>query len=213
MASRSPRSSRTWRPTPSCSSQRPATTAEMQAAIDWFAINGVHIITRSLGAPYDGPGDGTGPLDTVVDYAAAHGITWFNSGGNDAAFGYGRFTDGVGRWLRRLPQRVRRRHDAARRSTERRRCLRRHPLGNDWYLPPNAVTDYSVEVWQGTSESSATFVQTFDDPQINGAPPLEVVDEFFTVGAPVRRCSCGSVRAPTTCRRRRTRSRWPPSTE
>ncbi|HZX56314.1 MAG TPA: hypothetical protein VFE86_16625, partial [Ilumatobacteraceae bacterium] len=72
-----------------------ATTAETQAAIDWFVQNGVHIITRSLGAPYDGPGDGTGPLDAVVDSATARGITWFNSGGNDAAFGYGRYTDGV----------------------------------------------------------------------------------------------------------------------
>ena len=80
-----------------------ATTAETQAAIDWFGANGVHLLTRSLGAPYDGPGDGTGPLDTVVDYAAARGITWFNSGGNDAAFGYGRYTDGVdASWLHRL---------------------------------------------------------------------------------------------------------------
>jgi len=47
------------------------TVAETQSAIDWFVANGVSIITRSLGAPYDGPGDGTGPLDSLVDYAAA----------------------------------------------------------------------------------------------------------------------------------------------
>ena len=40
-------------------------------------------------------GTGTGPLASVVDAAAAKGITWFNSGGNDAAGSYGRFTEGV----------------------------------------------------------------------------------------------------------------------
>ncbi len=107
-----------------------ATTAETQAAIDWFAHNGVHIVTRSLGAPYDGPGDGTGPLDAVVDYAAARSITWFNSGGNDAAF---RLRPIHRRRrclrLRRLLERSRRRHDVAHRPAERRRRLRRHPLG------------------------------------------------------------------------------------
>ena len=134
-----------------------ATTAETQAAIDWFALNDVHIITRSLGAPYDGPGDGTGPLDAVVDYATARGITWFNSGGNDAAFGYGRYTDGVDAsgyvdflngpgvdtMLRIDPQSGGVAFDGIR-------------WANDWNLPPNQVTDYSVEVWPGVSENSAT---------------------------------------------------------
>ncbi|MEP7202245.1 MAG: S8 family serine peptidase [Ilumatobacteraceae bacterium] len=159
-----------------------ATTAQTQAAIDWFVLNGVHIVTRSLGAPYDGPGDGTGPLDAVVDYAAARGITWFNSAGNDAAFGYGRYTDGidssgyvdflngpgVDTMLRVDPQNGGVAFDGIR-------------WANDWYLPPNAVTDYSVEVWQGNSESSATYLLTHDDPQTLGAPPLEIVDEFFNV--------------------------------
>jgi hypothetical protein len=162
-----------------------ATTAETQAAIDWFILNDVHIITRSLGAPYDGPGDGTGPLDTVVDYAAAHGITWFNSGGNDAASGYGRYTDGVDAggyvdflngpgidtMLRVDPQNGGVAFDGVR-------------WANDWYLPQNAVTDYSIEIWQGSSETSATFMLALDDPQTLGAPPLELVDEFFNVAGP-----------------------------
>jgi hypothetical protein len=160
-----------------------ATTAETQAAIDWFALNGVHVITRSLGAPYDGPGDGTGPLDAVVDYAAARGITWFNSGGNDAAFGYGRYSDGVDSsgyvdffngpgvdsMLRIDPQNGGVAFDGIR-------------WANDWNLPPNQVTDYSVEIWQGTNESSATKMLVLDDPQHAGAPPLEAVDEVFNVG-------------------------------
>ena len=160
------------------------TTAELQAAIDWFVLNGVHIVNRSIGAPYDGPGDGTGPLDAVVDHAAAHGITWFNSGGNDAAFGYGRYTDGVDAsgyvdflngpsvdtMLRIDPQNGGVVFDGIR-------------WANDWYLPPDAVTDYSVEIWRGTSESSATLMLTLDDPQTLGAPPLEAVDEVFDVSA------------------------------
>lgn len=65
-----------------------STASDLRAAIDWFAQNGVQIVTRSLGAALDGPGDGTGPLDSVVDYAAGLGITWFNSVGNDAVDDY-----------------------------------------------------------------------------------------------------------------------------
>ncbi len=161
-----------------------ADTAETQAAIDWFVANGVHIVTRSLGAPYDGPGDGTGPLDAVVDYAAARGITWFNSGGNDAAFGYGRYTNGVDAngfvdfdngpgvdtMLRIDPSDGGVAFDGIR-------------WANDWHLPPAQVTDYSVEVSQGTSETSRAYVTTLDDSQVNGAVPLEAVDANFTVAA------------------------------
>jgi Subtilase family len=159
-----------------------ATTAETQAAIDWFALNGVQIITRSLGAAYDGPGDGTGPLDAVVDYAADRGITWFNSGGNDAISGYGRYTEGVDSFgyvdflsgpgvdtmLRISPQSGGVAFDGIR-------------WANDWNLPPSEVTDYSIEVWQGANESSATQALTLDDPQDAGAPPLEAVDASFNV--------------------------------
>ena len=159
------------------------TTAETQAAIEWFVQNGVHIVTRSLGAPYDGPGDGTGPLDSVVDYASAHGITWFNSGGNDAAFGYGRYIDGVtadgyvdflngpgvDTMLRIAPQSGGVAFDGIR-------------WANDWHLPAGQVTDYSIEIWQGSSETSATFTGiVLNNPQNSGAPPLEAVDELFNV--------------------------------
>lgn len=160
-----------------------STTAETQAAIEWFVLNGVHIVNRSLGAPYDGPGDGTGPLDAVVDYAAAHGITWFNSGGNDAASGYGRYTDGVDAtgyvdflngsgvdtMLRIDPRDGGVAFDGIR-------------WANDWHLPAVQVTDYSVEIWQGISEASATFTGiVLNDAQNGGAPPLEAVDELFNV--------------------------------
>ena len=63
------------------------TTADMQAVVDGFAAQGVRIITRSLAAPYDGPGDGTGPIGAVVNSAIAKGMTWFNSAGNGAGTG------------------------------------------------------------------------------------------------------------------------------
>jgi subtilase family protein len=61
------------------------TTADLQAAVDYFAAQGVSVISRSLTAEYDGPGNGTGPLAQVIDNAVARGITWFNSAGNNAS--------------------------------------------------------------------------------------------------------------------------------
>ncbi len=71
------------------------TASDLQAAINWFDSMGVDIITRSLGAEYDGPGDGTGPVDAVVDDAVAKGMTFFNSAGNSAGGAYwrGSWTD------------------------------------------------------------------------------------------------------------------------
>lgn len=63
------------------------TTADLQAVVDGFAAQGVQIITRSLAAPYDGPGDGTGPIGDIVNDAIAKGMTWFNSAGNAAGTG------------------------------------------------------------------------------------------------------------------------------
>jgi subtilase family protein len=61
------------------------TTSDMQAAVDYFLANGVRIVTRSLTSAYDGAGDGTGPVATVINNAIHGGITWFNSAGNAAA--------------------------------------------------------------------------------------------------------------------------------
>ena len=63
------------------------TTADLQAAINYFASKGVQIVSRSLTAQYDGPGDGTGPIAQIVDSAVAQGMTWFNAAGNSAGSG------------------------------------------------------------------------------------------------------------------------------
>lgn len=74
-----------------------ATTSDLQAAVTYFAGQGVDIISRSLTAQYDGPGDGTGPIATVIDDAVANGMTWFNSAGNSASDGsfFGQYWRGV----------------------------------------------------------------------------------------------------------------------
>ncbi len=58
--------------------------ADLRAAIDWFAANGVRVVNRSLGGTYDGPGDGSGPYGAVASYAVRRGIAFFNSAGNHA---------------------------------------------------------------------------------------------------------------------------------
>ena len=74
------------------------TTPDHQAAVDYFAANGVQIISRSLTAEYDGRGNGTGALAEVVNSAVARGMTWFNSAGNSAGRGGGRGAYWRGQW-------------------------------------------------------------------------------------------------------------------
>ena len=180
-----------------------ATASDLRAAIDWFSQNNVPIVTRSLGASYDGPGDGTGPLGSVVDYAASLGITWFNSAGNDALAGYVRATvtssldypgasddgyvdfdrgAGVDTYLR-VNGNCFTQLDGVRWS--------------DWNLPIALRSDYGVEVYEPLTDPDAShrvphpfdptltlaeenfnptdlrLLSTIDSDQSNGAPPLE----------------------------------------
>ncbi|MDO8364551.1 MAG: S8 family serine peptidase [Actinomycetota bacterium] len=178
-----------------------ATTADLQAAVNWFKTKGVTILTRSLGSPYDGPGDGTGPLAAVVNSAVEQGITWFNSAGNDAVDAYVKrsvptnlagngYVDfdasaGTDTWLRLDGE-----------------CILLDGIrwANDWYLPTAQKTDYSVEFWEPTSDISGlgdtynptpaqvTAIDVFDNPGVQGvvddnqrlgANPLEAADLFF----------------------------------
>jgi hypothetical protein len=63
------------------------TASDLQAAVNYFASQGVDIVTRSLTSEYDGPGNGTGPIATVINNAVASGMTWFNAAGNAASDG------------------------------------------------------------------------------------------------------------------------------
>lgn len=133
------------------------TVTDLRAAIDWFAANGVTIMTRSLGSAYDGAGDGSGPLASAVNYAVSKNIVWFNSAGNEGEDAYLKKTvkattavdsgnyvnvnDGspaaspsVDTWLR----------------VDSYGCFFMDGVrwANDWYLPAAQRTDYSIEFWE-----------------------------------------------------------------
>ncbi len=182
------------------------TASDLWAAVDWFAANGVTIVTRSLGSGYDGPGDGTGPLDAVADHAVALGMTWFNSAGNDADHGYLKVTvattnhplaadkgyvdfdpgPGVDTWLRLDGAGIL--MDGVRWS-------------NDWYLPANQRTDYGVEFWEpdgypGGDHDNPIAGQVVGaglygggggnvmnaNQRTGGALPIEAVDTWYFTG-------------------------------
>ena len=58
------------------------TLSDLSAAIDWFHAQGVTIINRSETSEFDGPGDGTGPLASIVDRAIAADMVWVSAAGN-----------------------------------------------------------------------------------------------------------------------------------
>lgn len=180
------------------------TVSDMFTAVDWFADRGITIITRSLGSAFDGPGDGTGPVDSVVDHAAARGITWFNSAGNDAGPGYLRVTVGATErdgTVEVAPG------DGLLRLDGDNGCFELDGVrwANDWYLPPAQRTDYRVEVWQPSDPGqigglhnnpaglvpvdlapSAPGVQyVFDADQRAGAAPLEAADAMWCTASNV----------------------------
>ncbi len=161
--------------------------SDMRDAIDWFSANGVRIVTRSLGAAFDGPGDGTGPLDSLVDYAADRGLVWFNSAGNDADGGYMVTTVPTNRGAGPIEFRP---GDTFLRidSSQGFVLLDGVRWSNDWYLPVNQRTDYSVEVYTGAPQAGHTgtppslvFVETIDLNQRSGASPLEGADAGWNV--------------------------------
>ena len=53
-------------------------------AVNWLISQNVSIISCSLSWLIDGPGDGTGTIDSVVNNASAAGILWVTSAGNYA---------------------------------------------------------------------------------------------------------------------------------
>ena len=76
----------------------PQSGGDQGDAIDWMVENGVHVINRSLGGGYYGPGDGTSWFSNStlnnIDTAVSGGIVFVNSTGNYAeGTWYGRFDD------------------------------------------------------------------------------------------------------------------------
>ena len=158
---------------------------DLKAAIDWFASKGVTVLTRSLGTAYDGPGDGTGQMDDLVNYAVAKGIVWFNSAGNDGSGAYmkkvvtrtvavdgGNFvnvndgspvvTPAVDTWLRVDS------FDTG--------CFFMDGVrwANDWNLPASQRTDYSVEFWQPKATYSPGDVRSHRNPTVAQVEPINL---------------------------------------
>ena len=77
---------------------RTSGSSDLVEAVDWMVENGVHVINRSLGSRYQGPGDGTyyfsNSVIRSVDAAVSGGIVFVNAAGNSAkVVWYGAFTD------------------------------------------------------------------------------------------------------------------------
>lgn len=72
------------------------TLSDLSAAIDWFAAQGVTIINRSETSEFDGPGDGTGPVASLVDRAVESDMVWVAAAGNAAGDGFRRGQNWVG---------------------------------------------------------------------------------------------------------------------
>jgi len=60
------------------------TDVEEGEAVDWIAQQGVQVISYSLGWYNAGAGDGTGPIDSDVEYAVSQGLLWSSAAGNEA---------------------------------------------------------------------------------------------------------------------------------
>lgn len=58
------------------------TLSDLSAAVDWFTSQGVTVINRSETSEFDGPGDGTGPLASIIDRAVASDIVFVAAAGN-----------------------------------------------------------------------------------------------------------------------------------
>ncbi len=75
------------------------TLTEMNAAIRWLRDEGAMIISHSVGW-FEGPGDGTGTISSLVGQAIDSDVLWVNAVGNEATAYYGGWfsdEDGDGR--------------------------------------------------------------------------------------------------------------------
>lgn len=161
------------------------TPGDYRRLIDWFRASGVTVLNRSLGARYDGPGDGRGTLDDLADYANSLGITWVNSGGNN---GWGRY---YRQPVRLLGDRVAFGPSGSMTALPFNGCV---SLGgvrwaNDWDLPPAERTDYDVFLWETKASSTALdrIVARSEGDQRAGDVPIELFSGQYCPSTSTRR--------------------------
>jgi hypothetical protein len=158
------------------------TVDDYRALVDWFASKGVSVLNRSLGSRYDGPGDGRGAMTAVAAYATERGITWVNSGGNNA----------IGRYYR---QPVRLVGDNVAFGPSGTDLFLKYngcasPGGvrwaNDWDVPPDQRSDYDVVLWDSPNgnPTAGLIRATSAANQMAGAPPIENFELAFCPSGP-----------------------------
>jgi hypothetical protein len=147
------------------------TIDDYRRLVDWFVDHDVDIISRSLGNRYDGPGDGRGPLDEVVDSAVERGVLWINSAGNNGRGKYYRHP------VRLIGDRVAfgpNGNDTFLRFTG---CIALAGIrwANDWDTPAAERTDYDAYLWESPTgdPASGSIVDTSRRRQRLGEPPIE----------------------------------------
>ena len=59
-----------------------STVTELSAAVDYLIAEHVEVVSFSFGYIHNGPGDGSGPVNTIVSRAADAGVTWVAAAGN-----------------------------------------------------------------------------------------------------------------------------------
>lgn len=151
------------------------TLSDYRALIDWFASKGVHIINRSLGSRYDGPGDGRGPLDEMAADATRRGMTWVNSGGNNGESRYYRNA------VRMSGSRVAFGPSGNDTFLQFRGCVQLAGVrwATDWDKPPSARSNYDAYLWDSplSDPAGGTIVDSSVLDQAAGASPLEHLGE------------------------------------
>jgi len=145
------------------------TATDLQAAVDYFVAQGVAVISRSLTAEYDGPGNGTGPIATVMDNAVADGMVWFNSAGNNAGGGSYIGSYWRGTWTDTDIDGLLNFYG----TDERMGFYCTYMNGLRWSdFGAAGVTDYDFYVFDNVGD--ATPISGSEDWQTEGAPPLEL---------------------------------------
>ena len=148
-----------------------ATIDDYRRLVDWFVAHDVDIISRSLGNRYDGPGDGRGALDDVVDEAVERGVLWVNSAGNNGSGKYYRHQ------VRLIGDRVAFGPTGDETFLRFTGCV---ALGGmrwaaDWDVPAAERTDYDAYLWESPigEPASGSIVDSSRTRQRLGAPPIE----------------------------------------
>jgi Subtilase family len=163
------------------------TLNDYRLLIDWFAAQGVTVLSRSLSSGYDGPGDGRSALNDIAAYANSRGITWVNSAGNAGRLRYYRHP------VRLVGNRVAFGPAGSITFLPFNGCAALNGVrwATDWDLPPTQRTDYDLYLWDAPrgnpTDPSRRQVATSTGDQRAGAVPIE----FF----PNDYCPSSSLRA------------------